>query len=101
MLTGDAAFQQCYNAQAVVDEMHQVIEATDVNTNAADVGNLMPMTEQAVTHTGQGPDQVLARANPQVRERQATNGPQGIHPPQSHRRTGLRPDGCRPLGRRR
>ncbi|MDT2006479.1 IS1182 family transposase [Rhodococcus opacus] len=62
MLTGDAAFQQCYNAQAVVDEKHQVIVATDVNTNAADVGNLMPMTEQTAANTGQVPDQVLADA---------------------------------------
>ena len=46
MLTGDGAFHQCYNAQAVVDDDHQVIVATDVNTNASDVGNLMPMTEQ-------------------------------------------------------
>nr|GLK36762.1 hypothetical protein GCM10017611_36190 [Rhodococcus wratislaviensis] len=62
MLTGDAAFQQCCNAQAVVDEKHQVIVATDVNTNAADVGNLMPMTEQTAANTGQVPDQVLADA---------------------------------------
>ena len=62
MLSDDAAFQQCYNAQAVVDEKHQVIVATDVNTNAADVGNLIPMTEQVVTNTGQVPDQVLADA---------------------------------------
>ena len=55
MLTGDGAFHQCYNAQAVVDEDHQVIVATDVNTNAADVGNLMPMTEQTTANTGQAP----------------------------------------------
>jgi transposase len=62
MLTGDGAFAQCYNAQAVVDETHQVIVATDVNTNAADVGNLIPMTEQTVVNTGQAPDEVLADA---------------------------------------
>ena len=62
MLTGDGAFRQCYNAQAVVDEDHQVIVATDVTTNAADVGNLMPMTEQTATNTGQVPDKVLADA---------------------------------------
>jgi hypothetical protein len=62
MLTGDGAFHQCYNAQAVVDSAHQVIVATDVGTNAADVGSLIPMTEQTVTNTGQVPDQVLADA---------------------------------------
>ena len=39
-----------------------MIVATDVNTNAADVGNLMPMTEQTTANTGQAPDQMLADA---------------------------------------
>ena len=62
MLTGDGAFRQCYNAQAVVDEDHQVIVATDVNTNASDVGNLIAMTQQTVANTGQAPHQLLADA---------------------------------------
>lgn len=62
MLTGDGAFHQCYNAQAVVDEDHQVIVATEVGTNASDVGTLIPMTEQTTANTGQAPDQVLADA---------------------------------------
>ena len=62
MLTGDGAFHQCYNAQAVVDEDHQVIVATDVNTNAADVGNLIAMTEQTRANTEQAPGQLLADA---------------------------------------
>jgi transposase len=62
MLTGDGAFHQCYNAQAVVDEDHQVIVATDVNTNAADVGNLIAMTERTRANTGQAPGQLLADA---------------------------------------
>ena len=62
MLTGDGAFHQCYNAQAVVDEDHQVIVSTDMNTNAADVGNLIPMTEQTTTNTGQAPGQLLTDA---------------------------------------
>ena len=62
MLTGDGAFHQCYNAQAVVDEDHRVIVATDVNTNAADVGNLIAMTEQTAANTGQSPGQLLADA---------------------------------------
>ena len=55
MLTGDGAFHQCYNAQAVVDEDHQVIEAIYVNTNAAHVGNLIPMTEQTAAQHRAGP----------------------------------------------
>lgn len=62
MLTGDGAFHQCYNAQAVVDADHQVIVATAVGTNAADVNTLAAMTEQAVTNTGAAPAQVLADA---------------------------------------
>ena len=62
MLTGDGAFHQCFNAQAVVDADHQVIVATEVNTNAADVGNLIPMTQQTLTNTGQAPGQLLADA---------------------------------------
>ena len=61
-ITGDGAFHQCYNAQAVVDEDHQVIVATDVTTSAADVGNLIPMTEQTTANTGQAPDQMVADA---------------------------------------
>lgn len=62
MLTGDGAFHQCYNAQAVVDADHQVIVATEVNANAADVNTLTPMTEQVITNTGAAPAQVLADA---------------------------------------
>jgi len=62
MLTGDGAFHQCYNAQAVVDEDHQVIVATELGTNASDVGTLIPMTQQTVANTGQAPHQLLADA---------------------------------------
>ncbi|NMR21582.1 IS1182 family transposase [Cellulomonas fimi] len=62
MLTGSGAFEQCYNAQAVVDAEHQVIIATDVGDCAADVNTLIPMTEQATANTGQAPGQLLADA---------------------------------------
>lgn len=62
MLTGDGAFHQCFNAQAVVDADHQVIVATEVGANASDVGTLIPMTEQTLTNTGAVPGQVLADA---------------------------------------
>jgi hypothetical protein len=62
MKTADGSFHQCYNAQAVVDADHQVIVAADLNQCAADVANLIPMTEQATVNTGHAPGQVLADA---------------------------------------
>ena len=62
MKTSDGAFHQCFNAQVVVDEAHQVIVATDVTDNAADVANLLPMTAQTIENTGHAPTQVLADA---------------------------------------
>jgi transposase len=62
MKTADGSFAQCYNAQAVVDADHQVIVATDVNDCAADVGNLIPMTEQVAANTGRAPGELLADA---------------------------------------
>ncbi len=62
MKTSDGAFHQCFNAQAVVDAEHQVIVATDVNDNAADVANLIPMTAQTIANTGHAPTQLLADA---------------------------------------
>jgi len=46
----------------VVDAQHQVIIAADLTDCASDVGNLIPMTDQASTNTGQAPGQVLADA---------------------------------------
>jgi transposase len=62
MKTSDGAFHQCFNAQAVVDAEHQVIVAADVTDNAADVANLVPMTEQTIKNTGHAPTQLLADA---------------------------------------
>jgi transposase len=62
MKTSDGAFHQCFNAQAVVDAEHQVIVAADVTDCAADVGNLIPMTEQTKHNTGRAPGQMLADA---------------------------------------
>ena len=62
MKTSDGAFHQCFNAQAVVDDEHQVIVAADLNDCAADVANLIPMTEQTLDNTGHAPTQMLADA---------------------------------------
>lgn len=52
MKTSDGSFHQCFNAQAVVDEAHQVIIATELGQCAADVGTLISMSEQVITNTG-------------------------------------------------
>jgi len=62
MKTADGSFHQCFNGQAVVDEDHQVIVAAEATNCAADVANLIPMTEQAATNTGRAPEQVVADA---------------------------------------
>lgn len=62
MKTADGSFQQCFNAQAVVDEDHQVIVATDLDNCAADSQSLVPMTEQVSANTGRAPKQMLADA---------------------------------------
>jgi transposase len=62
MKTSDGAFHQCFNAQAVVDDDHQVIVAADVNDCASDVGNLIAMTAQTLENTGHAPTQMLADA---------------------------------------
>ncbi len=62
MKTADGSFHQCFNAQAVVDEQDQVIVAAELNDCAADVANLIPMTEQVGVNTGQAPGQMLADA---------------------------------------
>jgi hypothetical protein len=62
MKTADGSFQQCYNAQAVVDEAHQIIVAVEVNDCASDVANLIGMTEQATRNTGRAPGQLIADA---------------------------------------
>jgi transposase len=62
MKTADGSFHQCFNGQAVVDAEHQVIVAADVTDCAADVANLIPMTDQTTANTAQAPGEVLADA---------------------------------------
>ena len=62
MKTADGAFHQCFNAQAVVDAEHQVIVAAEITNCAADVANLIPMTEQTTTNAGRAPGQMLTDA---------------------------------------
>jgi len=55
-------FLQAYNAQIAVDEANQIIVATEVNNQAADNGQLVPLLEKVEATTGQAPAEVLADA---------------------------------------
>ena len=59
MKTGEG-FQQCYNAQAAVDEGSQLIVATTVTNGAADQGQLLPLVEAVHDNTGAVPTITLA-----------------------------------------
>lgn len=62
MKTAQGTFEQCYNAQVVVDAAQQIIVAADVTTNAADVGQLVPLTAQAEGNVGARAATMLADA---------------------------------------
>ena len=55
-------YEQSYNAQASVDEAHQIIVAVGVTNCAADNDQLIPMIEATEANTEQLPEQVLADA---------------------------------------
>ena len=54
------SFEQCYNAQAVVDGESQLIIANGLTNNAADNGELLAMVEAVNNNLGQLPKRVLA-----------------------------------------
>lgn len=62
MKTADNSFHQCYNAQAVVDDDHQVIVATRLGNSSADAPTFEPMLHETITNCGTAPGQVLADA---------------------------------------
>jgi len=62
MKNSDGAYIQAYNAQAVVDEQHQVITAADVTTNPSDALNYTTMLDQSAQNTGTHPKQALVDA---------------------------------------
>ncbi|HET6952526.1 MAG TPA: IS1182 family transposase [Acidimicrobiales bacterium] len=62
MKTSDGSFHYCYNAQAVVDDAHQVIIATRLDNRAADAPAFAGMVDAAIANCGAAPRQVLADA---------------------------------------
>jgi hypothetical protein len=62
MKNSDGAYIQAYNAQAVVDEEHEVITAADVTCNPSDALNYTTMLDQSAANTGTHPKQALVDA---------------------------------------
>jgi hypothetical protein len=60
MKTSTEGYQQCYNAQAVVDAQSRIIVATTVGNNAADAGQLEPSLDAVRENLGADPKRVLA-----------------------------------------
>lgn len=56
------SFEQCYNAQAVVDADSQLIVAIGLGNNAADNEQLVPMVEAVKENFGELPNRVLGDA---------------------------------------
>jgi len=62
MKTADGSFHYCFNAQAVVDDAHQVIVATKLTNKATDVRALPEMLDEVLANTGRTPRVLLADA---------------------------------------
>ena len=60
IMNTDAGYQQCYNAQAAVDEGSQLIVAAALSNNSNDCPSLIPMIDQAECNTGLSPQMILA-----------------------------------------
>lgn len=60
MATSAGGFEQCYNAQAAVDEGSQLIVAADLSNSASDAAHLVAMVDQLECNTGSRPRMVLA-----------------------------------------
>ena len=62
MKDSSKSFQQCYNAQAAVDEAHQIIVACHVTQCAADQAELVPLVELIEANTKELPGLLTADA---------------------------------------
>ena len=62
MLSKPDGFIYGYNAQAIVDEAHQVIVATSLETSATDTAHLPALVDQVEANTGRRPRRLLADA---------------------------------------
>lgn len=78
MLSKPDGFIYGYNAQAVVDEAHQVIVATELTTEATDTRSLPALVDQVEANTGHRPRRLLADAGYQSDENLAHLEMRGI-----------------------
>jgi len=62
MKTSTEGYQQCYNAQTVVDGKARIIVATTVSNNASDAGQLEPSLDALKENVNEKPVRVLADA---------------------------------------
>jgi len=60
MVNGDKAFVQAYNAQAAVDEAHQIIVGRTLTNEANDKQQVKPLAEDVRANTGEVPDKASA-----------------------------------------
>ena len=62
MKTSAEGFQQCYNAQPVVDDENQIVVATAVGSGASDQGQMLPLLDSVAEDCDTTPEEVLADA---------------------------------------
>lgn len=60
MPTASGGFEQCYNAQAAVDEGSELIVGADLTNSASDCAMLVPMLDQVECNTGSRVQMLLA-----------------------------------------
>ena len=61
--TSAEGFQQCYNAQTVVDDSKQMVVAAAVGSGASDQGQMLPLLDSVAAGFGATPEEVLADAD--------------------------------------
>jgi transposase len=63
MPTAAGGFEQCYNAQAAVDEGSHLIVAAQLINSSSEYAILLPMVDQVECNTGSSPQMILADTN--------------------------------------
>jgi transposase len=63
MPTASGGFEQCYNAQAAVDEGSQLIVAAQLINSPSEYAILLPMVDELECNTGLSPQMILADTN--------------------------------------